>query len=139
MTQVSQRHYFFAGQIQFYLHNWKEITSDPFILDLVRGSQIPITNMRDVHEQSLTTPKNEIKKHQGNIMDEEVQKLIQSGVIERSEHEEGEIISSVFLVEKNDKSFRMILNLKEFNKNVEYEHFKLENLYSAISLMKKDC
>ena len=33
----------------------------------------------------------------------------------------------------------MILNLKDFNKNIEKVHFKMETLTNAISLMKKDC
>ena len=46
------------------------------------------------------------------------------GVTERSEHENEEVISSIFLVKKPDGLSRMILNLKQFNDSVEYQHFQ---------------
>ena len=52
-------------------------------------------------------------------------------------HEEG-IISNIFLRPKKDGSYRLILNLKEFNKNVTY-HFKIDSLNTIIKLMQKDC
>lgn len=37
---------------------------------------------------------------------------------------------SIFIREKNDKSDRLILNLKKFNQNVVYRHFEMDNLNS---------
>ena len=33
----------------------------------------------------------------------------------------------------------MILNLTYLNKSVEYEHFKMHWLHTAIDMMRKDC
>ena len=33
----------------------------------------------------------------------------------------------------------MILNLKQYNEGVEYEHFKMENLHSATNLTRLKC
>ena len=33
----------------------------------------------------------------------------------------------------------MILNLKSFNANVTHHHFKMDNIWSAIRLMKPGC
>ena len=70
-------------------------------------------------------------------MDAEVGKLLDMGIIEESCHEAGEVISSVFLVRNVDGSHRMILNVKQFNESVEYEHFKVENLSAATQMMKR--
>ena len=38
-----------------------------------------------------------------------------------------------------DGSFRLILNLKSLNKDMEYHHFKMETLQTAITLMHPQC
>ena len=128
---------FLAGRISNYIDNWQQLTSDEFILDMVRGAKIPIED----HDQikHLYSKKNQIKQHEIEILDKEVEKLLKMGVIERSVHEPNEVISPVFLRQKSDGSHRMILNLKQFNESVEYQHFKMENLQSATMLMKKGC
>ena len=42
----------------------------------------------------------------------------------RSKHENDEIISSIFLREKPDGSFILILNLKKLNENIEKKNRK---------------
>lgn len=49
-----------------------------------------------------------------------MKKLLKLGVIKESAHEE--VVSLVFLVKKADSSIRTSLNLKHFNKSVEYKH-----------------
>lgn len=48
-------------------------------------------------------------------------------------------LSPIFLRPKKDGTQRMILNLKKFNKYVQYHHFKMDSLQTAIHLMTKDC
>jgi hypothetical protein len=103
---------------------------------MVEGISIPIENWEFETEQSA---KNQIQGDQYQYLDAEVTKLLRLGVIKKCEHEEGEVISPVFLVPKPDGSYRLILNLKQFNKNVRYEHFKMEHLYSATHMMTKNC
>ena len=59
-------------------------------------------------------------------MDQEVETLLALGVIQRTEHEEDEVISPVFLVQKSDGSYWTTFNLKLFNEDVEYRRFKME-------------
>jgi len=127
---------FKAGRIQYFLNKWKQITSDPFILKMVQGAEIPLEEKPEWSDGNL---QNQVKGNQHSYMDEEIKKLLELEVIEISHHEMNEVISPVFLVEKPDGSFRMILNLKKFNEKVEYQHFKMENLMSATDLMTKGC
>ena len=127
---------FEAGRLRHFGEEWKQLTSDPFILQLVHGAKIPITQLPLIED---TVRPNEIPGFLVNEADLEIQKMLSMGVIEQSEHEENEVISPIFLVEKPDGSHRVILNLKKFNECIEYEHFKMEQLSAATQLMKKNC
>ena len=69
----------------------------------------------------------------------EVEKLLSKGVMEPAQHEQGEILSNIFIRPKTDGTCRLILNLKEFNKRVSYCHFKVDTLNTIINLMSPDC
>ena len=45
--------------------------------------------------------------------------------------------SPIFFKEKQNGSYRLILNLKNFNKNVEYTHFKMKSIDTALNLLEK--
>ena len=117
---------------------WKKLTSDSFILNMVSGSEIPIENAcTESLEQSVR--KNPISKDEFPMIDQEIERLIKMKVIEKSNYEAGEIISPIFGVPKSDGSVRIILNLKQFNEIVEYEHFKMENAITAMQMIRKGC
>jgi hypothetical protein len=58
------------------------------------------------------------------------------GVIQKAEYE---FISGIFLREKKDGSYRMILNLKQSNEFIVYRHFKMESLQFALNFMSTNC
>lgn len=60
------------------------------------------------------------------------------GALRKVQPCDGQYPSSIFLVQKPDKSFRLILNLKNLNKFVHTSHFKLEDHKTVIGLLKKD-
>ena len=61
------------------------------------------------------------------------------GVIKPVSDTENGFVSSIFLREKKENKHRLILNLKEFNKNVVYQHFKMDNLKTALNMMRQNC
>ena len=73
------------------------------------------------------------------IIDKQIEKFLQTGVIETTAHCEGEYISNIFIRPKKDGLYRLILNLKNLNQFVQYHHFKMENLKIAITLMSPNC
>ena len=48
-------------------------------------------------------------------------------------------VSPIFVVPKKDNKFRMILNLKNLNQFVEHNHFKMETLKYALTLVSQNC
>ena len=71
-------------------------------------------------------------------MDRAIGKLIISGAIEKCCFTEGQFISSYFLVLKPDGSHRFILNLKKLNDFVKKEHFKMEDIRTAVNLLNRE-
>ena len=126
------------GRIRRFLHIWTLHTEDEEILQAVDGygltfQGIPVQENR---RQRFANPKDV------DILRQEIIKNLQKGIVEEAEHEEGEWISNVFLVPKKSKdgkpSYRMILDLKEFNKKyVEHVKFKMETLKTVTKLISR--
>ena len=72
-------------------------------------------------------------------IDNEVKKLLDKKVVSKSRHEPNECVFSLFTRPKKDGRKRMILNLKKLNKNIQYEHFKMESIQNVIDLMEDNC
>lgn len=72
---------------------------------------------------------------ESDIIDCEIQKLIQYGVIVHSSFEVGQYVSPIFLRQKKNGEYRLILNLKNFNAFIPYQHFKMETFESALTLI----
>ena len=69
------------------------------------------------------------------FIESEIQTLLKKGAIGNSSHELGEFISPIFLREKSDGGYRLILNLKKLNESVEYKKFKTETLATVIQFI----
>ncbi|KAK6178364.1 hypothetical protein SNE40_013160 [Patella caerulea] len=132
---LKDRNVFKAGRLRFFLSNWEKLTSDPTILDTVAHSHIELYD----DEINCTFRKTFVNQKEEIIIDQELSRLLDMGVIEQADHSQGEFISPIFIRPKKDGKFRLILNLKRFNQNVEYHHFKMESVHSAIKLMKPKC
>jgi hypothetical protein len=60
------------------------------------------------------------------------------GVIEEVEHSDVQYLSPIFTVPKKDGEYRMVLNLKDSNLDIQYYHFKMEmeTFETALKLIK---
>ena len=71
-------------------------------------------------DQTLHVPqKIPHNEHEKCIINAEIEKLLQKGVIIKCEKEDNDFVSTVFTQEKKDGSFRTMLNLKCLNKFVK--------------------
>ena len=64
-----------------------------------------------------------------------IQELIQKKAVTPSKREDGDFVSPVFLCPKKDGGYRMILNLKQFNKYAEHISFKMETLQHILHMV----
>ena len=127
---------FTAGQIQHCKDQWVQITSDREILQMVNGYKLEFIDnpVQNQPPSSFTFDDTEIV-----LIENEIQDLLQLGVLIECEREQGDFLSNIFLRPKKDGSVRMILNLKTFNTSLEYHHFKMDTLKSALALMRPQC
>ena len=118
-------------------HEWLKITNDSEILTYVRGCPIDF----DSEHLSYQEPTSHMafSSQECEIIDNEIEELLAKGAIQVSEHEDGEIISPIFLRYKKDGSPRPIINLKNLNSHIVYSHFKMETLKHALDLISEGC
>ena len=123
--------------MQRFLPAWKEITSDPDDLDWVEHCHIEFMDNAPPIQYGRSIKFND---KESAIIGAEIAKLLDKEVVVESAPSEGDFISPVFLrLKKNGIDYRMILNLKELNKFVAYQHFKMDSLKCATSLMTQGC
>ena len=119
---------FQGGSIKLYSHKWKELTSDMELTGTVSVKPINIaSNLPIINKYQY--PFND----KGDaFIESEIQNLLKKGVMRNSSLEPGEFISPIFLREKRDGGYRLILNLKELDESVEYKKFKIDTLATII-------
>ncbi len=127
---------FVGGKIGQFRQVWKNFTSDSWVIKTISGSKIDFCGCVD---DVLMPHAIKFDKKEAKFIDEEVKNLLAQNIIQKTEHSQGEFISSIFLRPKKDGKFRMILNLKNLNKVIVYEKFKMETLKQALCLVTKDC
>ena len=112
------------------------MTSDNYVLQIVSGAKIefncPLKQYKP--RQPIQCSSNEKQK-----IYVEIDKYLESGIIENAAHSQGEFIGQIFPVPKKSGEVRIILNLKPLNVDIKYEHFKTKNLNHVLSLVEKDC
>jgi hypothetical protein len=129
--------HFIAGNLANYIPAWKCITSDRQVLQIIKGLQIKFDEFpsQSIHKHPL-----KLSSIDQGIISKELNTLLDKGVIELSVHEQDEFLSHVFTRQKKDShKNRVILNLSQLNENVEYLHFKMDTLSSALQLITPDC
>ena len=117
---------------------WEKITSDPFILDAVTHCHIEF-DFEPEPLFSATRPHSSFTEVEQTIIDDEIEKFLQKGIIRLSSFDDGQVISPIFTRPKKDGSHRVIFNLNRLNESVSYHHYKINTLETAIKLIRPSC
>ena len=128
---------FSAGRLKDHVGGWKSLTSDPIILDAIKHYHIEFGE--DLPFQFFQPKQMHFSLSERAIINEEIAKLLNKGVVEPTHCEEGDFTSTIFVRPKKDGTYRMILNLKTLNEFVSYYHFKMDNIQTALKLMRRGC
>ncbi|CAB4039512.1 Hypothetical predicted protein, partial [Paramuricea clavata] len=137
-TLIANQPPFKAGGLKDCVHAWTAITSDPFILDAVTHCHLEFDSLPESNV-SNTRPYFTFNETEQTVIDGEIEKFLQKGIIRHSVPESGEVLSPIFITPKKDGTSRVIFNLKALNQFVSYHHFKMDTLDTAIRLMRPGC
>ena len=111
-----------AGRLRFFVDEWCKPTTDPYVLDLVQHAHLKFCEGFEPKQFKNVQPY-QMTQEEVIIVDNELEKLIQKGVITRVREEREVYLSNVFLRPKKNGTFRLILNLKGLNEEIEYQKF----------------
>ena len=116
-----------GGRVSRFIRKWQVVTSDPFILSVVRnGFQILVqSNFPGVFRKTTMTPKD---PKVILLIQEEIRDLISKNVIVQINNFPSLCLSPIFVIPKKSGDLHVILNLNEFNLFILTQHFRMETL-----------
>ena len=68
-----------------------------------------------------------------------MEEMLHKQIIRETGHETTEFFSRIFIVKMPDGGTTLILNLKELNEFVKYEHFKMDCIKTIINMVTRNC
>ena len=122
-----------SGYLKYFTASWFDLTRDPALIEMVTGCPIEtifdIPKQHSVCEICMSSTETQFARCH-------IQELIKKKAIISSKCEKGDFISPVFLSPKKDGGYRMILNLKQFNKYAKHISFKMETLHHIMQMVE---
>ena len=125
-----------AGQLKYYITNWEIICKDPWILQAVRAYHLDF--LEYPHQEKIPLPRS-FSQEEIPMVEKEVQEMLQKGAIHMVplDQTSGGFVSHIFLVPRKGGGQRPVINLKNLNQFLRYEHFKMEGIHMLRDLLKK--
>ena len=122
-----------GGRLSFFKNNWLELTSDLRILSIIEGVTFEMTDLplqKIVHREYTFDPSMKTK------MDEEIREFEKKNIIERTVHENGQIISNIFPRIKKSGKVRIIGNFRDVNAEICYHKFKQTTIQAIVDMLR---
>ena len=124
---------FIAGQVNLFFDAWNNLTSDPYVLDII------LCWVKLDFIKPPPFPNSHILTHFPTALElainQELTILLQKKVICPTTLSPTSYVSPIFTTEKKDGSHRLFLNLKHFNECIRCVHFEMENLQDVFALI----
>lgn len=113
------------------------MTKDKVVLSWISGYDIPFNDTLPI--RTCLQLKRHFSKEDKKNIKLEINKLKQLGAISECLPKQDQFLSPIFLTPKPNGTFRFILNLKDLNKFIPTNHFKLEDIRTVCKLITHDC
>ncbi len=122
-----------AGRLHFHINNWKLLTKDSWVLTTIQGYQLALVGRPT---QWKTPNPSQFNQEQWALIQEEMDNCLEKGAISEIHSPRDGYFSNLFLVPKKDRGQRPVINLKDLNQFVQYEHFKMEGIQTVKDLLQ---
>jgi Reverse transcriptase (RNA-dependent DNA polymerase) len=134
-TVISSPYPPIGGRLSQFAHAWRSISSDPFILNIIaKGVSLDFLSL----PSQSTRPTNcKMSSEMERACDAEIFELCVKRAILPIPESSGKFFSSIFLVPKKTGGYRPIINLKNLNSHIRFEHFKMEGMDSVRHLIHR--
>ena len=126
---------FQVGMLFKFLDQWRSITSNRFVLNMVRGHHLQLRSCPPLFCNFWHFNVKAAAAHHP-VIHKEVDELLAKGAIEPSSGG-ASFYSSVFVVPKHTGGLRPILNLKCFNHFLHIPSFKMPTLKNVLQLIQQ--
>ena len=128
---------FKAGKLSDNYSEWQKLTSDKWILNVIRGYCIEFSDIPMQHRMPHQIKLNSTEQA---ALDIEISDFIKSGIVEPcTPNEPGSFYGNLFTRPKKDGSVRVIFNLKKLTPFLDKHHFKMETVKHVILMMRPNC
>ena len=125
-----------GGRLSHFLHAWEKITTDKWVLDVVKHGY----KLEFIQKPPFLgiKPTNVALESQA-IIKQEIDSLLNKNAIEIVKPVEmhSGFYSTLFLVPKKNGEMRPVINLKPLNKYLQKKHFKMDTLSKVLNLVEK--
>ena len=122
-----------AGRLGHFLPNWRRITNDPTILKMIQGYRLEFTS---TPVQSTVRRPLQFSYPETEKIDLEISALLEKEALHVIKPVSDQFISNLFLVPKRDGKSRPVINLKDLNTFLQYDHFKMEGIHLLCDLLQ---
>lgn len=113
---------------------WNQITQNLTILNTVKGINVLEQGFTAAQLAALSQP----NRSQHPQLEEVVQGLASQGIVQKAQEEEIQLVSPIFLREKENGKYRLILDLSSLNKTLlKEEKFKMETIQMGLELLEE--
>lgn len=124
-----------GGRLRFFIHRWIKETSDPFILECIKGVKIPL-HSRPV--QLKRPPPLNMSQADKVLISADIEKMLSTQVIKEIIPNKFTFVSQIFNVAKKDVGARSVINLRPLNSNyVDTVHFKMSCMNTVLQMISK--
>ena len=133
---LSKVNNFRGVQLEKHVRQCRKLANDPNILSIISGDKIEFIDATRIQHKARSPKYSDEEIH---LIKDKTDKLLTKGIVKETCHEEKEFVSPIFISHKSNGGIRLILNLKQLNKNIEYHHFKMDSINTILNLITKDC
>ena len=123
-----------GGRVKFFIQNWKVITRDPWILQSVKGIELPLVS--NPYQKRIPVP-SKFRAADQILIDSEIESLVSKHAVRETTPTSDSFYSNVFLVPKKGGELRPVINLRNLNGFLPYQHFKMEGIQLLRDLMEE--